>query len=137
MNTHVKADVAMLQAGADVWFAGLGPVKTCEGFIGSYTLQPYPRSLLESSASKGGNSLGLKPSDGPIVSIALLMYWSNASDDEVILSTVKTLLENIEREAVARKQALDFKFMNYSLDSQDPIGSYGAENKKRLQEASK
>ncbi|KAI0008000.1 hypothetical protein F4779DRAFT_618996 [Xylariaceae sp. FL0662B] len=137
MNTHVKADVGMLQAGADIWSAALDPIKACEGLICSYTLQPYPLSLLEISAKKGGNSLGLKPSLGPVVSIALLMYWVNANDDEKIIGASKAALEKIEQEAIARGQAIDFKFMNYSFNFQDPIGSYGAENKARLQEANK
>ncbi|KAI2618909.1 hypothetical protein GGR54DRAFT_630972 [Hypoxylon sp. NC1633] len=137
INTHVKTDVATLLAGGDIWTSGLGPVKAIEGLICSYTLQPYAVSLLEASAKKGGNSLGLKPSDGPIMSIALLAYWVNASDDETILGTFKNILGKIEEEATARGKAIPFKFMNYSLNYQDVIGSYGADNKARLQAASK
>ncbi|KAI1775361.1 hypothetical protein F4818DRAFT_416394 [Hypoxylon cercidicola] len=137
LNTHVKADVAMLLAGGDIWTAGLAPIKDIEGLICSYTLQPYAVSLLEASAKNGGNSLGLKPSDGPIMSIALLGYWVNASDDEKILGTFKDILDKIEQEAAAQGKALPFKFMNYSLNYQDVIGSYGAENKAKLQAASK
>ncbi|KAI8629549.1 FAD-binding domain-containing protein [Xylariaceae sp. FL1651] len=97
----------------------------------------YPRSLLEASAKKGGNSLWLTPDDGAIISIALLAYWVNPSDDEKILSTFKTVLEKLDENATAHKTAVKFKFLNYSFNFQDPIGSYGAENKARLQEASK
>ncbi|KAI1375700.1 hypothetical protein F4677DRAFT_422155 [Hypoxylon crocopeplum] len=137
MNTHVKVDLDMLRAGGDIWVSGLGPVKACEGLICSYTLQPYPLSLLEVSAKKGGNSLGLSPSLGPVMSIALLAYWVNASDDEIIIGTFKNILEKIDQEAATRKQAIPFKFMNYSFTFQDPIDSYGAENKKKLQNVSK
>ncbi|KAI1172627.1 hypothetical protein F4777DRAFT_581779 [Nemania sp. FL0916] len=137
MNTHVKVDVDTIIKCGEIWASSLGPIKDCEGFICSYTLQPYPRSLLEASAKKGGNSLGLNPDDGAIVSIALLAYWVNPADDERILGTFKEALEKIDKEAADRNQSINFKFLNYSFTFQDPIGSYGAENKQRLQQVSK
>ncbi|KAK9799244.1 hypothetical protein SCARD494_02425 [Seiridium cardinale] len=136
MNLHVKADVATLVAGGEIWKAALGPVKDCEGLICSYTLQPYARSQLEASAKKGGNSLGLDPGLGSIVSVAFLMYWNLQSDDEKILGAFKDALEKMKKDASSRGQLIDFTFMNYSLNFQDPIGSYGAENKKHLQRVS-
>ncbi|KAI0423484.1 FAD-binding domain-containing protein [Xylaria sp. FL1042] len=137
MNTHIKADISMLLIGADIFKAAIEPIKSCDGLICSYTLQPYPVSLLKSSASKGGNSLGLDPSLGPIVSIALLMYWKSAHDDEKILGAFRAAIEQIDEKAKMNEVAIDFKFMNYSFNFQDPIGSYGPENRRRLQEASR
>ncbi|KAK6072935.1 FAD binding domain-containing protein [Seiridium cupressi] len=136
MNLHVKADVATLVAGGEIWKAALGPIKACEGLICSYTLQPYARSQLEASAKKGGNSLGLDPGLGSIVSVAFLMYWNLQSDDEKIFGTFKDALEKMKKDASSRGQLIDFTFMNYSLNFQDPIGSYGVENKKDLQRVS-
>ncbi|CAJ2500461.1 Uu.00g033140.m01.CDS01 [Anthostomella pinea] len=137
MNTHVRANIACLLAGAKIWQAALEPIKSCEGLICSYTLQPYPLSLLAASDTKGGNSLGLDAAHGPVVSIALLGYWNNAGDDDRILNAFKGALEKIDQEAKTSGQALDFKFMNYSFTFQDPIGSYGSENKMRLQDVSR
>ncbi|KAI1878034.1 uncharacterized protein JN550_000216 [Neoarthrinium moseri] len=136
MNLHVKADVATLVAGGEIWKAALEPVKDCEGLICSYTLQPYARSQLQASAKKGGNSLGLDPSS-PIVSVAFLMYWNSKSDDEKILGTFKSALEKMRAEASSKGQLIDFVYMNYSFNFQDPIASYGAENKKHLQGVSR
>ncbi|GAW20870.1 hypothetical protein ANO14919_103820 [Xylariales sp. No.14919] len=137
MNTHIKADISMLLIGADIFKAAIEPIKPCDGLICSYTLQPYPVSLLNSSASKGGNSLGLDPSLGPIVSIALLMYWKSAHDDEKVLGAFRAAIEQIDEKAKTNEQAINFKFMNYSFNFQDPVGSYGPENTRRLQEASR
>ncbi|KAI0098185.1 FAD-binding domain-containing protein [Nemania sp. FL0031] len=137
MNTHVKANVPMLLAGADIFMAAIEPIKSCDGLICSYTLQPYPVSLLKASAAKGGNSLGLDPSRGPIVSIALLMYWNSANDDEKVLGAFEAALDQIEEKAKTSEQFVHFTFMNYSFNFQDPIGSYGWENARRLQEASR
>ncbi|KAI1501826.1 hypothetical protein F5X99DRAFT_418254 [Biscogniauxia marginata] len=136
MNLHVKADVATLVADGEIWKAALGPIKECQGLICFYTLQPYARSQLEASAKKGGNSLGLNPSLGSIVSVAFLMYWNLASDDEKILGTFKGALTKMKEYALSRGQLIDFTYMNYSFNFQDPISSYGAENKKELQRVS-
>ncbi|KAI5865348.1 hypothetical protein GGS23DRAFT_422663 [Durotheca rogersii] len=137
MNLHVKADVDTLVAGADIWKSALEPIKDLQGLICSYTLQPYARSQLEASANKGGNSLGLDPSLGPIVSVAFLMYWNLKDDDEKVLGAFKGALEKMREVASSRGQLIDFIYMNYSLNFQDPIDSYGVENKRELQRVSK
>jgi hypothetical protein len=132
----VKADVATLIAGAEIWKAALKPIQNCEGLVCAYTLQPYARSQLEATARKGGNSLGLDPSLGPIVSVAFLMYWSLESDDESIIGAFKGAYEKMREDATSRGKLTDFICMNYSANFQDPISSYGAGNKKNLQRAS-
>ncbi|RYP70057.1 hypothetical protein DL769_005103 [Monosporascus sp. CRB-8-3] len=137
MNITVKADVATLQAAADIYAAGLGPVRGAEAATFSFTLQPYPLSLLEKSAASGGNSLGLKPSLGPLVSVLLLSYWRNKNDDAAVLAMMKQSLAKMKQDASSRNTLVPFEYMNYAFLQQDPIGSYGPENKARLQEASK
>ncbi|KAK8043757.1 FAD-binding domain-containing protein [Apiospora phragmitis] len=99
--------------------SSLEPIKPCEGLIGSLKLQPHARSLLEASAAKGGNSLGLSPDGGPLVSVLLLTYWSNKSDDANVVEAMEAILGTIKSRAAAR-------------DLLDPIGSYGEENKAEL-----
>ncbi|XXH06062.1 hypothetical protein Hte_012507 [Hypoxylon texense] len=137
MNVTVKADAATLQAATDIYTAAITPLQSCQGLTSSLTFQPYPVSLLEQSIAKGGNSLGLNPSDGPAVSVLLLNYWQEKSDDDRILTVMKDALEGIRAQAVGKGTALDYVYLNYAAGFQDPIGSYGAENKKRLQEVSK
>ncbi|KAK8070565.1 fad binding domain protein [Apiospora hydei] len=136
-NTTVKADAGILQEAAEIYTAGLEPIKPCEGLICSMTLQPYARSLLEASRAKGGNSLGLNPDGEPLVSVLLLTYWSNKSDDLAVLGTMETILEAIKSRAAAKGLLVPYTYMNYAFASQDPIGSYGAESKAELQRVSK
>ncbi|KAI5927332.1 hypothetical protein F4810DRAFT_650325 [Camillea tinctor] len=42
----------------------------------------------------------------------------------------------MRKDTASRGQLIDFTYMNYSYNFQDPIGSYGAENKKELQRIS-
>ncbi|KAI1123366.1 FAD-binding domain-containing protein [Nemania abortiva] len=136
-NTTVKADAATLKKAAEIFTARLEGVENCKGIVFSLTLQPYPVSLLEKCLSAGGNVTGLTPDSGPLVSVLVLMNWDNKEDDEKILGTAKSILEAIDEDAGERGQAVPYKYLNYALGSQDPIGSYGAENKQFLREVSK
>lgn len=97
MNTTVKADVAVLNAGANTFPSAIEDIKQSDGLVCSLTLQPYPVHVLEKCVSEGGNCTGLNPADGPLVSVLLLLYWNNESNDEAILKVTKKILQTIER----------------------------------------
>ncbi|KAF4633235.1 hypothetical protein G7Y89_g4884 [Cudoniella acicularis] len=137
MNVAVKADVATLQAAADIYNAAVTRIKNATGLTCSLTFQPYPVSLLETSAAKGGNSLGLDAAHGPVVSVLLLTYWNSKKDDARITEAMKGALESIQAQAVEKTTALKYVYLNYAADFQDPIGSYGGLNKAFLQGVSK
>ncbi len=137
MNVTVKADVATLQAAANIYTAAIDPVKSTEGLICSLTLQPYAESLLQSSAAKGGDMLGLGTNSGSLVNLLLLSYWTNASDDATILGAMRTALQGIDQDAASKGTKVGYVYMNYASEDQDVIGSYGYENTKFLQETSK
>ncbi|KAI0906497.1 FAD-binding domain-containing protein [Ustulina deusta] len=137
MNVTVKSDVATLQAAANIYTAAIDPVKSTEGLICSLTLQPYAESLLQSSAAKGGDMLGLGTNSGSLVNLLLLSYWSNASDDATILGAMRTALQGIDQDAASKGTKVGYVYMNYASEDQDVIGSYGYENTKFLQETSK
>jgi hypothetical protein len=137
MNTTVKADVPTLMAAYEIYVNALGPLKAAEGLTTSFTLQAYPKSLLDKTAPAGGNSLGIDPQDGPLMSILILSFWQNKEDDDKIHSTFKGVIEAVDKDAATRGTAVPYKYMNYAAPFQDPIGSYGKENKARLEAASK
>ncbi|KAI1382908.1 uncharacterized protein F4822DRAFT_440683 [Hypoxylon trugodes] len=137
MNMTVRADKTTLQAACDIYTAAIVPLQSCEGLTSSLTFQPYPVSLLQQSVAKGGNSLGLDSSGGPVISVLLLNYWKNKSDDGRIRSVMKGVLESIRAMAKENKTALEFVYLNYAADFQDPSASYGPRNKQMLQEVSK
>lgn len=137
MNTTVKADIPTLMAAYDIYVNALGPLKSIEGLTTSLTYQAYPKSLLEKTVAAGGNSLGMSPSDGPLMSVLILSFWQDKEDYDKIHSTFKGVIEAIDDDAAKRGTAVPYKYMNYAAPFQDPIGSYGAENKAKLQAASK
>jgi hypothetical protein len=137
MNTTIKADAATLKAAYDIYTTSVAPISNTEGLICSLTFQPYARSCLVSSASQGGNSLGLSAADGPLANVLLLSYWAKKEDDKKIELTMRGVLEKIENDSLERKTAVAFKFLNYSSHFQDPITSYGEGNKQKLQAVSR
>lgn len=139
MNLTVKADVSTLQSAADLYTAGIAPIQgSVAGLVASFTLQPYPLSLLKQSSINGGNSLGLNPEEtGPVVSVLLLTYWSDQSDDETVGETMKGILASIRDVAVGKHTDVEFIYLNYASKFQDPIASYGREIQHQLQQTSK
>jgi hypothetical protein len=103
----------------------------------SYTLQPYPVSQLKGTYANGGNVLGLDPGDGPVVNVLLLSYWTDKKDDERMIAFMQKALKRIEQNADASGQLVPFIYWNYAFSHQDPLRSYGEENIRKLQEASK
>lgn len=143
MNITVKADFDTLNEASGLYTAGFGtfdnphPIESVEKGLFSLTLQPYSLSLLEKSASNGGNSLGLNTNNGPLVSVLLMSIWKNKSDDDVVLDFTRNAIKDIKLKAEARNTLVPYVYMNYAFSHQDPVGSYGAENHEKLQVASK
>jgi hypothetical protein len=137
MNVHVKADAPTLSYASDLYVAGIEPLKNVANITASFTLQPYAVSLLDHTDFQGGNVLGLGPSDGPIVSVLFLTWWDDAEDDELVISTLRGIMDQIKADAATRGTLIPFEYMNYAYDFQDPITSYGAASKAFLQATSK
>ncbi|KAI1172233.1 hypothetical protein F4777DRAFT_601799 [Nemania sp. FL0916] len=113
-------------------------LKGIENLLYSITFEPIPVSLIEQSASTGGNSLGLKPSDGPLVVILLYSSWDRSNDDKTIYEVNKDALQAIEAKARERNSLSPYLYMNYAFPpNQDAIASYGPEVTAQLQAASK
>ncbi|KAI8947754.1 hypothetical protein F4801DRAFT_592358 [Xylaria longipes] len=121
--------VDSLKALTDEAFSGV------ENLLFSITFEPIPVSLIEQSIARGrdGNSLGLKPSDGPLVVVLLYTSWDKSSDDEKVYEVNKEALQIIEAKAVDTNLYLPYLYMNYAFPHQDPITAYGSESKANLQ----
>jgi hypothetical protein len=71
------------------------------------------------------------------MSILILSFWKNKEDDDKIYSTFRGVIEPVNQDAMTRKTAVPYKYMNYAAPSQAPIASYDKENKAKLQATSK
>ncbi|KAL8650625.1 MAG: hypothetical protein Q9226_005064 [Calogaya cf. arnoldii] len=122
-----------------LWDTTIPLIKPIPGIQWALSIQPLPPTITSRSGPLGGNSLGLSPSDGPLVNCLLTATWNNASDDDLASSTAIKLFENIEKEArYQNKPSLyhRYKYLNYADGGQDVIGGYGMNVKRRLRRVS-
>lgn len=63
--------------------------------------------------------------------------WDDAADDDFAQSSLADVVAKQEQLVRDKGLYVDFKYLNYADISQDPIGSYGAKNKKFLQAVSR
>lgn len=136
MSTTVKADTSILEYAVETFRASLKELKEVKNILFSLTFEPLPTSLIEKSVASGGNSMGLKPSDGPLVVLLLYSSWDSASDDEKVYQVKKKALEDINNEAQSKNSSASYCYLNYAFPHQDPISSYGPESKAHLQAVS-
>ncbi|KAL9026930.1 MAG: hypothetical protein Q9196_004482 [Gyalolechia fulgens] len=101
------------------------------------TYQPLPPAITSRSANSGGNPLGLDPASGPQVLVLQSIEWSNAADDNLINTAARELWQQADELALKMGLKRDWIYLNYAAEDQDPIGSYGEENVRRLREASR
>ncbi|MCJ1431949.1 hypothetical protein MMC27_001305 [Xylographa pallens] len=136
------------------------PIQNITNFQASFVLQPISTAITSKAALTGGNSLGLGAEHGNLVfsrilsvppffassppdftpsqiGLDLTLQYSLPKDDAAVLNATQTLLT--QSIAYARTQNLynEFVYLNYALQSQDPIASYGPENVARLREVSR
>jgi hypothetical protein len=136
MSTTVRADTSILEYAVETYQAAFEKLKGVKNLIFSITFEPLPVSLMGQSIARGGNALGLKPSDGPLVVVLFYSSWDSSSDDETIYTVNKEALVRIEKEAESRSVLASYLYMKYAFTHQDPIGSHGAESQAHLQAVS-
>ncbi|KAI7536095.1 hypothetical protein KC331_g11658 [Hortaea werneckii] len=105
--------------------AGLGP---------SFVLQIIRADELRHMTRNGGNALGLSEEEGPLLLLNIAFWWNSSADDERVLQTCQTILDNTVAYAAERELAKEYRYMNYASQYQKVVPSYGAANHARLRE---
>ncbi|KAI5923884.1 FAD-binding domain-containing protein [Camillea tinctor] len=136
MSTTVKADVGILEYAVETYHASLEKLKGVKNLLFSITFESLPASIIQQSMARGGNSLGLKPSDGPLVIVLFYSSWDSPSDDKKVYDVNEEAIENIDKEAQRKNVAARYRYLNYASATQDPISSYGPDSKAHLQTVS-
>ncbi|KAL2131169.1 hypothetical protein VTI74DRAFT_5456 [Chaetomium olivicolor] len=96
--------------------------------------QSISTNILEAMQVNGGNALGLKPEDGPVMIVQLTATWDKAELDEAVEGSTKDLIGEIDALASSRgaRSKNGFIYMNYAGKTQDVYVGYGKENQERL-----
>ena len=120
-----------------MWTANAALVSNISGIVYTMLNQHILPIVTSKSSALGGNSLGLDPSDGPLVMILLSITWDSASDDATVMSTANALIDEIEAAAKVNGLYHAFKYLNYANAGQDVFDGYGPANRVHLQAVSK
>ncbi|KAI1387737.1 FAD-binding domain-containing protein [Hypoxylon trugodes] len=112
-------------------------IKNITGLLPALVYQIITIPQLRAMARAGGNALGISGGKKPLMLINFTVMWALDSDDEAVLTTSTRILSRIQ--TLTRQRGLEhpFLYMNYASQFQDPLSSYGTENKARLIEISK
>lgn len=104
------------------------------GLIFSLPIQVINKQQIAAMSRNGGNALGLKTEDGPLVLLNLAVMWALEADDERVFKASEKILERLGEYAKSKGWEHDFMYMNYASKWQDVVASYGQENKDKLVE---
>jgi hypothetical protein len=101
------------------------------------TFQSLPAQPRNGSAP---NSLGFSPNDTPekdMVFLQVLLTFDGAQPTEGLQKGMKDLIEVIEELTQADGLYHPFHYLNFAAWFQDPLGSYGVEQKAKLKEVAR
>lgn len=111
-----------------------GPNGTSSVVTPYLVFQPIPLNVLAAMQKNGGNALGLRPSDGPLMLVQLTVVWQDANLDELIEGKLSQLIQTVEALAAERGELKGFVYMNYAGSTQEVLKSYGPESFERLKD---
>ena len=136
-TTTIKNDPATIAAAHAAYRNGTASMRhvKVKGLLWTLVLQP----LLPNWTRKGDtNPLGLD--DGthePLVVVSFTVNWDEHRDDELVQTTIRHAIEQIDAAATANKTAHRYRYLNYCAEWQRPFEGYGEENWRFLQGVSR
>ncbi|KAJ4992468.1 FAD binding domain-containing protein [Stagonosporopsis vannaccii] len=133
----VKLDKDLATATKDIFFEEVLAVADAANLTAAVSLQVITEPILEKMTARGGNALGLSATDGPLMNGLVALRWSDAADDSRLNKFAAAVKDRTVAAAKAKGKDVPYLYMNYASPWQDPVASYGAANKARLQRISK
>ncbi|CAI4215036.1 unnamed protein product [Parascedosporium putredinis] len=94
--------------------------------------QPISTNIIEGMQKNGGNALGLKPEDGPLMIVQTSASWDDGSIDSIVEESCQRFISEVEELAKQLDVPAGPVYMNYAGSKQRVLESYGDESFKRL-----
>jgi len=128
----------MLQKAWEAYNTSIPGISGIEGIEWTVSLEPLVPAIAAQSKAKGGNVLGLDhiPSEGLVLAI-LSATFDAVSDYSSVSTAADELRENIINAAKENGAFNSYVDVNHAAASQDPITSYGEQNKLFLEQTAK
>lgn len=136
-TTTFRGGFGMIKTIYDIWEESTKSMQHVSGSTWSFSIQHFLWHKTKDESAPVRNSLGLGASDGDLVLFVVSASWLRPEDDHLVTSAAQKLIAKIDD--ATRKEGLyhPFKYLNYTASWQDPIGSYGDENMRRLRSVSR
>lgn len=110
---------------------------TSPDFITQCMFQSIPTSFSKHSAERGGNVLGLDKVDQNVIMLLFNIAVKTAEEEAAASPILFSYGKKMQEFAAEKKGLIDWQYLNYAAPSQDPLGSYGAENVEKLRAVAK
>ncbi|KAK4235969.1 bifunctional solanapyrone synthase [Achaetomium macrosporum] len=127
-TTHVHADLYVDMF--NFWAERAAAVHRKTGANQTFVLQPLTPNLVQQGIDKGGNPLGLRPSN--LSWWTTLIDWRDAADDDIVRGVSIATTEEWKKRSGER-----FLYMNDCSRDQNPLPGYGADNVAKLRAVSR
>ncbi|KAJ8495373.1 hypothetical protein ONZ45_g12898 [Pleurotus djamor] len=104
------------------------------GVFWAITVQPINTGMIRAGAKRGGNPFGLSVDDGNHFLLLFSTFWMDPADDDVMKAKTQEFIEWLTTTGTERGLLHRFIYMDYALDTQPVLQSFGEENYKRMKE---
>ncbi|KAL4877055.1 hypothetical protein BJY04DRAFT_230882 [Aspergillus karnatakaensis] len=138
-NLVFKADIRIVLKAVEVFEALIetfkGPIPD-SNFSFQMVFQPLPASFRARSLERGGNVLGLDHIQEDCIQLVWVIEVETAElNDTVTAPLLKKAVGEIDAFARSIGGGSDFLYLNYCDVTQNPLGSYGEENVRKIRDA--
>jgi len=120
-SVTIKNDTATLAAAHAAYCDAFAFIRrdNVKGLVFTLVLQP----LLPDWVRKGDpNPLGLHDgTDEPLVIVSFTVNWDESQDDELVKTTTRHAVEQIDAVAAANKTGHRYRYLNYCQEGQRPF----------------
>ncbi|KAF8714589.1 FAD linked oxidase-like protein, partial [Rhizoctonia solani] len=122
----IQADAGLFKQLHEIWHSTIiGLNLTVPGWSSIMLYQPVSNNMIRTSEEKGGNVLGLKPANDPLIIVSYMFTWLRQEDDGEVYAEIKKLL-SVSRDIAESQNRLErYIYPNYAGSEQKPIESYG------------
>lgn len=132
-TTTIRNNLEAMTAAYAIFCEATAKLRHVRGLMFPFVFQ----SVLPGWMHKGHpNMLGLDGCTEPLIIMCCAVEWAKAEDDELVRSTVRDMLEQINVAAAARQADHPYRFMNYCMEWQRPYDGCGEENLNFMREIS-
>lgn len=111
--------------------------KTLLTGLSGFNFQILSSHALEQTERRGGNPLGLKKEDGPLVIVNLTPKWEDPADDAEIFARTQQFIADAVKLAKEMDVWHQYVYLNYAAKEQNVLAAYGEENEARLKSIAK